>query len=138
MTEGMAERGRGYRGLFAFKKARELAAEVIRITEGYPKSEIYGTVSQMRRAALSIASNIAEGARRGSRPEFIRFLRIAYGSCGELDAQAQVSRDAEWIDEAAFSHLEALINDVSGLIWLLMEAIRQKKRRSEQVDKLTS
>ena len=127
MAVAVTNRGRGYRDLFVFGKARELASEIIRVTEGFPKSEIYGSVSQMRRAALSIASNIAEGTRRCSRPEFIRFLRIAYGSAGELDAQVLVSRDAGWIDQAAFERLEGLVDDVSGLIWRLMEALKKRK-----------
>ena len=115
--------------MYVFKKARELASDVISVTETFPKSETFNTVSQMRRAALSIVSNIAEGARRGSTPDFIRFLRISYGSCGELGAQILVSRDAGWIDQADFDRLDKMIDDVSGLVWKLMEGVKRKKRR---------
>ena len=124
MTEPVTNRGRGYRDLFVFQKARELAGETIRVTNAFPKSEIYGAVNQMRRAALSIGSNIAEGNRRCSRREYIKFLRIAYGSCGELDAQLLVSYDAHWLDKTSFDHMETLIDNVSGLIWRLMEALK--------------
>jgi len=117
----------GYRDLFVFKKARELANETIRITDQFPKSELYGTVSQMRRAALSIPSNIAEGYRRFSRQEYVRFLRIAYGSCGELDAQLLVASDARWIDEESFRHMEKHIDEVSGLLWKLIESLKKQQ-----------
>jgi four helix bundle protein len=110
-----------------FKKARELANETIRITDQFPKSELYGTVSQMRRAALSIPSNIAEGYRRFSRQEYVRFLRIAYGSCGELDAQLLVASDARWIDEESFRHMEKHIDEVSGLLWKLIESLKKQQ-----------
>jgi four helix bundle protein len=118
------DRVNGYRDLFVFKKARELANETIRITDQFPKSEIYGSVSQMRRAAMSIPSNIAEGYRRNSRSDYIRFLRIAHGSCAELDAQLLVASDANWVDKSSSDRMENLINWVSILIWRLIESLK--------------
>jgi four helix bundle protein len=124
MTNPISNYGKGYQDLVAFQKARELASETIRLTETYPKGEIFGAVSQMRRAGLSVVSNIAEGYRRCSRNDYIKFLKIAYGSCGELDAQLRVSFDVHWIDKAAFDRMEKLTDDVSGLLWRLIESLK--------------
>ena len=70
-----------------WQKAIDLVVEVYRVTENFPKEEIYGLINQMRRAAVSIASNIAEGAARGSNAEFRKFLAIAQGSAAELETQ---------------------------------------------------
>ena len=69
-----------YKELTVWQKSIELVVEVYRITDSFPKSELYGLVSQMRRAAVSIPSNIAEGYSRGHRPEYIQFIRVAFGS----------------------------------------------------------
>nr|WP_237754239.1 four helix bundle protein [Geobacter sp. OR-1] len=70
---------------------------VYRITESFPKSELYGITSQMRRAAVSIPSNIAEGAARFSAKEFLQFLNIAGGSLSELDTQVEIARQLAFI-----------------------------------------
>ncbi|PJC75307.1 MAG: hypothetical protein CO012_03670 [Syntrophobacterales bacterium CG_4_8_14_3_um_filter_49_14] len=73
--------------LKAWQEAMELVKEIYRVTRDFPKEEIYGLVSQMRRAAVSIPSNISEGAARGGDREFIQFLIIARGSLSELETQ---------------------------------------------------
>ncbi|HTE41124.1 MAG TPA: four helix bundle protein [Steroidobacteraceae bacterium] len=76
-----------HKDLAAWQRALELAEETYRVTREFPSEERYGLVSQMRRAAVSILSNIAEGAARRSRAEFMQFLYIARGSLAELEAQ---------------------------------------------------
>ena len=76
-----------YRELIAWQKAMSLAERVYRVTSGFPADERFGLISQMRRAAVSVASNIAEGHGRRSRAEFDRFLRISLGSVRELETQ---------------------------------------------------
>jgi four helix bundle protein len=76
---------RGYRDLAVWQKAMDLAAECYRLTGTFPKSEIYGITSQLRRAATSVPANIAEGRGRRATGDFIRFLDIAYGSLVELE-----------------------------------------------------
>ncbi len=73
-----------YKELVVWQRAVELVVEIYNITDKFPKEELYGLASQMRRAAVSIPSNIAEGRLRGHRKEFRQFLLIAYGSGGEL------------------------------------------------------
>src|ERR1035437_9904168 len=86
-----------YRDLVIWQKARAYAVATYRITGAFPKSEIYGLVSQMRRAAVSIPSNIAEGFNRGFKKERIQFLRIAYGSGAELETQLEIAKDLNYI-----------------------------------------
>jgi len=83
--------GKPHERLEAWKSAMELVEAVYRITATFPAQEQYGLVSQMRRAAISIPSNLAEGAARDGSREFARFLSIARGSLSELDTQYQIS-----------------------------------------------
>ena len=83
--------GKPHENLEAWKSAMELVEEIYRITTVFPAHEQYGLVSQMRRAAVSIPSNIAEGAGRNGHREFARFLSIARGSLSELDTQHQIA-----------------------------------------------
>jgi four helix bundle protein len=76
---------KSYRELLVWQKAMELTVLVYRLTEGFPKREIYGLAAQIRRAGVSVPSNIAEGYGRGSRREYIQFLSIAQGSLKELE-----------------------------------------------------
>ncbi|MGB1218068.1 MAG: four helix bundle protein, partial [Saprospiraceae bacterium] len=76
-----------FRELNAWKKARLLVKEIYLMTESFPKSEMFGLTSQMRRAAVSIPSNIAEGCGRGTIPQFKQFLDISYASSCELETQ---------------------------------------------------
>ncbi len=80
-----------HKDLEVWKSSIVLAGDIYRTTEKYPKSETFGIVSQMRRAAVSIGANIAEGAARQSRKEFIRFLYISLGSASELDTLTEIS-----------------------------------------------
>ena len=119
--------GQGYRGLKVYQLAEDLAVEIIGVTGKYPGSEISGAVSQSRRAAMSIVSNIAEGYCRCSRKDFVRFLRIAYGSCGELEAQMSVAFKVGWISGVDYERIETKMDLVSRWTWRLMES--QAKRR---------
>jgi four helix bundle protein len=88
-----------YQELKVWQKAREVVVEIYRITKEFPRDEIYGLVSQMRRAAVSVPSNIAEGWGRTSTKDYIRFLKIARGSILELETQIIISCDLEYINE---------------------------------------
>jgi four helix bundle protein len=80
-----------YRELIAWQKAMDLAVEIYKVTRSFPKEEIYGLTNQMRRAAVSIPSNIAEGQGRGTPGDFLRGLRIGNGSRRELETQILLS-----------------------------------------------
>ena len=95
-----------YRNLLAWQKAKALALEIYRCTHRFPRDEIYGLSSQMRRAAVSIPSNIAEGKGRYSQKELVHFLYQARGSLLELETQVSIARDLDYIDLPTFERLE--------------------------------
>uniref|UniRef100_A0A7C4R546 Four helix bundle protein n=1 Tax=candidate division CPR3 bacterium TaxID=2268181 RepID=A0A7C4R546_UNCC3 len=92
-----------YKDLIVWRKAMDLVVEVYKITEGFPKTEIYGIISQMRRCSVSIPSNIAEGRRRSSEKDFKNFLIIAYSSGAELETQIEISKRLSFIDFDSFN-----------------------------------
>ena len=116
---------KSYKDLVAYQKSYELALGTYQITRNYPKEEIYGLVSQMRRSAVSVPCNIAEGYRR-SRKEYIHFLHIAHGSCSELETLLSLSRDLKFIDESRIRKLYELQEEVSRLLTGLVTSLMRK------------
>ncbi len=92
--------------LIAWQKARELALEIFKVTKHFPKDELFGMTSQMRRCSVSIASNLAEGSGRSSMKDKARFSEIAFGSALELLNQVILSFDFEYIEEKNILKLE--------------------------------
>ena len=84
---------KSYKDLTVWQKSMELVKRIYMLTSEFPQSEIYGLVTQMRRAAVSIPSNIAEGYSRKSLKEYLQFLRISYGSSRELETQLIIAKD---------------------------------------------
>jgi four helix bundle protein len=105
-----------YRDLIAWQKAKALALNVYRCTRRFPKDEIYGLSSQMRRAAVSVPSNIAEGKGRYSQKEFVQFLYHARGSLLELESQLSIARDLEYIDLPVFENLESETEELGRIL----------------------
>jgi len=109
-----------YKELKVWQKARELVKFTYQLTKKFPKEEIYSLTSQVRRAVVSIPSNIAECAGHTSKKEFSRFLEIAYASTCELDTQIILSYDLEFINQTELnesaSYLEELQKMLNGLI----------------------
>jgi four helix bundle protein len=89
-----------YRNLDVWQKARVLAKDIYILTRSFPRDETFGLISQMRRTAISIICNIAEGQGRWTRPDYRRFLLIARGSAFELEAQLVIAEDIGYIDDA--------------------------------------
>ena len=87
------ERPKDYHDLLVWKKGMDLAKQIYQITKAFPEAETFGLVSQMRRAAVSVPSNIAEGQARNTTGEFVQFLSHAVGSVSELDTQLNLSVD---------------------------------------------
>jgi four helix bundle protein len=83
---------KSFKGLIVWQKARDLAVAVYRLTEQFPKSELYGLTSQMRRAVISIPSNIAESYHRFHKKEKQQFLAVAFGSGSELESQIEIAK----------------------------------------------
>ncbi len=110
---------KSFRDLDVWKLGMEIVTEVYELTKSLPKEEAYGLVSQMRRAAISIASNIAEGFNRYHNKEYKQFLYIALGSCAELETQVEVCRLLAYIDQETrdklidqFDHEGRMINNL--------------------------
>jgi four helix bundle protein len=101
---------RSYQELIGWQKGIDLVAEVYRLTRTFPKDEMYGLTSQLRRAAVSIPSNIAEGQGRLSRGEFKQFLGHARGSIFELESQILIARNLDYFapEDAMFSCIESM------------------------------
>jgi four helix bundle protein len=104
--------------LDVWKEAMRLARDVYDATQAMPESERFGLQSQIRRSAVSIASNIAEGAGRGTQAEFRRFLQIARGSLTELDTQLWIAADLHWVQRtpAIIDRLELVFRQLNGLL----------------------
>jgi len=109
-----------------WKEAMRLAVAILRLTAGFPSDERFGLSSQLRRSAVSVPSNIAEGAARGSRAELQRFLLIARGSLAELDTQLWLAREVGLADDIA--ELQERIHRVFGLLNGLMKSDIAKTR----------
>jgi len=105
-----------YQDLIAWQKAKALASEIYRATEPFPKTEIYGLISQVRRAAVSIASNIAEGQGRLTKGEFCHFLGQARGSLLELETQLSIAVDLGFLEADQFKKLEQQTSEVRMLL----------------------
>ncbi len=115
-----------YKGLIAYQKGYQLTLQVYEITKKFPKEEIYGIISQMRRSAVSIPCNIAEGYRRGHRKEYIQFLYVAYGSCSELETLLSLSKDLGFLDQHSFDKIYALQEETSKLLKSLIGSLSRK------------
>ena len=102
--------------LIAWQKARELALEIYKITKLFPKDELFGITSQMRRFSVSVASNLAEDSGRNSMKDKARFTEIAYGSALELLNQLILSFDFEYIEEQKYIEIREKITEVTVLI----------------------
>ncbi|MBN2744771.1 MAG: four helix bundle protein [Marinilabiliaceae bacterium] len=105
-----------YRDLIAWQKSMVLVTMVYDVSRIFPKDEVYGLTNQMRRAAVSIPSNIAEGFGRNSKAELIRFSQIAMGSIFELQTQVEIGRNLMFIDDEVFQRLYEQTREVERIL----------------------
>ena len=117
---------KSHKDLDVWKNAMSLAKQGYEITQTYPKEEIYGMVSQMRRCAVSIPSNIAEGASRNGAKEFKQFLYIATGSASELDTQIELSRSIGLADADSLAQLQEQTTKVLMMLRGLIRSLKQQ------------
>jgi len=96
---------RGFRDLEVWQRGKGIALAIYQATARFPQGELYGMVAQMRRAAVSIPSNVAEGFNRFHNRDYRRFLFVALGSCGELETQVEISCDLGYLDTVSRTHL---------------------------------
>ncbi len=108
---------RNFLNLEIWKRSHELTLEIYKNTKQFPKEELFGLTSQIRRSAMSIPSNIAEGCGRNSNPQLSNFLQIASGSCSELQYQIILSKDLSYINEQVFHDLHSNAVDIRRMIY---------------------
>ncbi|MGO9493208.1 MAG: four helix bundle protein [Terracidiphilus sp.] len=120
---------RSFRELTVWQKSMQLATCIYRLTQGFPRQEIYSLTSQLRRAAVSIPSNIAEGQGRSGLGEYRQFLWIARGSNCEVQTQLEIARSLEMGEPELLREAEALSDEVGKMIYSLLEKLRMKTQR---------
>jgi four helix bundle protein len=115
-----------FKKLSVWQKSKDLAVDIYKITSSGTISKDYGIIDQIRRAAVSIPSNIAEGNDRESEKEFVRFLYIAKGSLAELQVQLEIARDIEYIDEEIHTNLDAKCTEISKMLGGFIKTIKSR------------
>lgn len=128
-------RVQSFEDLNVWKRARELVNRIYKITKSKKFFQDKGLVDQIRRAAVSILSNISEGFERGSNVEFIQFLYIAKASCGEVRCQIIIAFDQGYIDEREVTEIKELTMRVSGMIGNLISYLRKSKFKGSKFKK---
>ena len=119
----MSEKIRSYKDLLAWQKGIKQVARVYALTKQFPKDEICGLSAQLRHAAVSIPSNIAEGHARQHNKEFKQFLHIALGSLAEVDTQLCITRELGYIDEDAYLGVHEGLIEIQKMTWGLIRSI---------------
>ena len=103
-----------------------MVTEIYYLTDKFPKSEIYGLASQMRRAAVAIPSNIADGQRRGHSKEFLQFLYISYGSGAELETQIEISKRLSKLKNLDYTRTEILLSEIMKMLNVLISSLKNR------------
>jgi four helix bundle protein len=118
-----------HRNLVAWQKGMDLVMEVYKLTQNYPERELYGLSSQLRRAALSVPSNIAEGAADRTQAQFSYFLSTALGSLNEIDTQLELSFRLGYLSEYEYSEISALLDECLAVTYGLRKSIAARTTR---------
>lgn len=125
-----------YKDLIVWQKAVKLSVAIYELTHNFPKGEIYGLISQMRRSAISIPSNIAEGRTRGTRKDYINFLRIAYASSAELETQLEISKQLNFSSNLDYSKVDGLLLEIVKMLSTMLGKMKIKNLEAEKLDRL--
>ena len=118
----MQEQVPGYKNLLAWQMSDKLAKEIYKVTDIFPKSELYGITSQIKRAALSVPLNIIEGYARNSKNELRQFLKISLGSLAETGYLLEFSFNQKYLSKEEFEKLMDLRNQCGSLLWKLFKS----------------
>ena len=119
-----------YKELLVWQKSIELVIAVYKLTDEFPNEEIYGLTSQIRRAAVSIPSNIAEGRSRGTRADFLHFLRMSYGSGAELETQLEITKKLSKTMVLNYNEVGGVLNEVMKMLNVMISKLQAKKLTS--------
>lgn len=105
-----------YKDLIVWQKSKEVALLTYKLTKSFPQEEIFGITSQIRRASISIPSNIAEGKGRGTNKDYAQFLHIALGSCLELETQLIIARELGFGNKNEYTNIESLLLEIQKML----------------------
>ncbi len=119
-----------YKDLIVWQRAVELVVEIYKLTEDFPKEEIYGLTAQMRRSAVSIPSNIAEGRFRGTKKDYSQFLRIAYGSGAELETQIEIAKRLPKTKDMDYLKAGSLLEETMKMLNVIIRKFNPNETRS--------
>jgi len=114
-----------YKDLIVWQKSMDLVVAVYALTEQFPKSEIYGLTSQIRRSAVSIPSNIAEGRTRGTRKDYRQFLIIAYASGAELETQIEIAKRLSFGKELDFNRVDSPLSEAMRMLNKMLSTLKR-------------
>lgn len=120
---------RSHKDLIVWQRAMDLTLAIYELTHLFPSDERYGLISQMRRAAVSIASNIAEGRSRGSRNEFKQFLHIAYASGNELETQILIAKQLPYTQRIDYQKADDLLTQTMKMLNTMLFRMHKKKEK---------
>jgi len=113
-----------FKKLQVWQKSHRLTLRIFKETEGFPRAEMFGLTSQMRRSASSVGYNIAEGCGRGTKADFARFLQMAMGSASELEYQILLAKDLEYLETAHYAEFEAGAQEVKRMLVALLRKVK--------------
>ena len=116
---------KNFKDLKVWQKAYQLCLDLYRMTKPFPSEERYGLTSQIRRAAVSVPSNIAEGYGRRTTGEYIQALYVAYGSLCELETQALLSKDLDYLNKQASERIGAMLGEVERMLKALIKSVEK-------------
>ena len=124
---------RDFKKIQVWEKAHQFTLRLYKATSFFPKEEIYGLTSQIRRAAASIPANIAEGCGRDTQAELARFVHIAGGSASELEYHLILAHDLGYIDDKAYPELDSAINEIKRMLNGFEKTVQSNARKSGTV-----
>ena len=119
---------KSYKDLVVWQKSMSLVTEIYKITRSFPKEEMYGLVYQIRRCAISIASNIAEGYGRQSTTDYVRYLQISRGSLYELQTQLEVCVNIKYVNKSDYNNLSQLSDEIGKMLNILIKKVKESKK----------
>ncbi len=120
-----------YKDLVVWQRSIEMVVAIYELTEQFPKEEIYGLTSQMRRSAVSVPSNIAEGRFRGTRNDYLHFLRMSYGSGAELETQLEISRRLKKTRILDYAKVDGLLTEVMKMLNAIIKKLGVSLKANE-------
>jgi four helix bundle protein len=119
---------KSFRDLIVWQKSVSLVTDIYQVTSQFPKEEIYGITSQIRRSAVSIPSNIAEGYGRKSTQDYIRFLQVAVGSLYELETQMEISINLEYLKRETYTELNGKFTEIEKMLVSMINKIDSRQK----------